>query len=139
MEREHQNVQIGKQIHEERYKRDRKNVSILNTINVDFIREGDDIVLHEIKKTRKMEKSHCYQLYFYLDFLQHHGIEAKGEINYPLLNKKVMLELTEEKSDELQDIYQRIQDIVTGELPPARKKNICPKCAYYEFCFGEEQ
>lgn len=138
MEREHQNVQIGKQLHEERYKRDKKNVSILNTINVDFIREGNDVVLHEIKKTKKMEKSHRYQLYFYLDFLRRHGVKATGEINYPLLNKKVTLKLTQKKSDELQKIYTEISEIVGGELPPAQKKNICAKCAYYEFYFGED-
>lgn len=138
MEYEDQNVQIGKHLHEDRYPRDKKNVSILNTINVDFVKIGDEIIIHEIKKSKKMEKAHEYQLYFYLDFLRRHGVDAKGEINYPLLRRTQSLELNDDIIHELENIYDEIHEIVTGSLPPVEKKKICKKCAYYEFCFGDE-
>ncbi len=138
LERGEENVEIGRHLHEDRYPRDKKNVSILNTINVDFVKKRDGVIIHEIKKSKKMEKAHSYQLYFYLDFLRRHGVDAKGEINYPLLRRVVPVELDEDVIDELETIYSNIHDIVNGSLPPVKKKNICKKCAYYEFCFGDE-
>ncbi len=138
MENENQNVQIGRQLHEDRYKRQKKDITILDTINIDFLKKEEQIVIHEIKKSKKMEKAHKYQMYFYLDFLLLHGVEAKGELNYPLLNQKVSLELTDEIRLELEEIYREIKTIVSGALPDKKKKNYCTKCAYYEFCFCDE-
>ncbi|MCG3257647.1 MAG: CRISPR-associated protein Cas4 [Candidatus Heimdallarchaeota archaeon] len=137
-ELEHQNVQIGKQLHKNRYKRQKKDITIFDTINIDFIKKGEQIVLHEIKKSKKMEKAHKYQMYFYLDFLLKHGVEAKGEINYPILNQRISLKLTDEIRLELEEIYQGIRETVSGDLPRKRKKSYCKKCAYYEFCFCDE-
>lgn len=137
LEDEHQNVHIGKQIHEERYSRYKKDRTILDTINIDFIKKGESLVLHEIKKSKSLERAHEYQLYFYLDFLSRYGLEAKGVINYPLINKKISLELNDDMKKELKVIYGEIEQIITGKLPPVKRKNYCTKCAYYEFCFGE--
>lgn len=138
MENDHQNVRIGRQIHETRYKRQRKNIAILDTISIDFVKKGEQIVIHEIKKSKKMEKAHKYQLFFYLDFLLKYGVEATGELNYPLLNQKVLLELTDEVRIELKEIYREITKIVSGILPGMKKRSYCTKCAYYEFCFCDE-
>jgi CRISPR-associated exonuclease Cas4 len=62
-----------------------------------------------------MEAAHRWQMLYYLYYLKSKGIEAKGEINYPLIRK-----------------------IAMGRMPPPKKVNICKKCAYYEFCFGDE-
>jgi len=47
LEAGHENVEIGKQLHEDRYKRDGKDVTIDNTISIDFVRRGSSIELHE--------------------------------------------------------------------------------------------
>ena len=69
LEAGHENVEIGKQLHEDRYKRDGKDVMIDNTISIDFVRRGSSIELHEVKKTKKMEDAHKAQLLFYLYYL----------------------------------------------------------------------
>jgi len=62
LEAGHENVEIGKQLHKDRYKRDGNDVTIDNTISIDFVRRGSGIELHEVKKTKKMEDAHRAQL-----------------------------------------------------------------------------
>lgn len=136
MEREHENVKIGKQIHEDRYPRVKKEVSIRNKMKIDFVEKGDQLYIHEVKKSNKMEKSHLFQMYFYLDYLQEHGVDVKGELHYPLLNKKKEVEFGEKEKEELEQVKKDIVEIVSGDMPEPERKKICRKCAYYEFCFG---
>lgn len=138
MEREHENVKIGKQIHEDRYPRVKKEVSIRNKMKIDFVEKGDQLYIHEVKKSNKMEKSHLFQMYFYLDYLQEHGVDVKGELHYPLMNKKKEVEFGEDEKKELDDVKKDIVKIVSGKMPEPERKKICRKCAYYEFCFGGE-
>lgn len=138
MEREHENVKIGKQIHENRYPRVRKEVNIRNKMKLDFVEKGDQLYIHEVKKSNKMEKSHLFQMYFYLDYLQKHGVDVKGELHYPELNKKKEVEFGEEEKEELNKVKDEIKDIVSGDMPEPERKTICKKCAYYEFCFGDQ-
>ena len=138
MEREHENVKIGKQIHEDRYPRVRKEVNIRNKMKLDFVEKGDQLYVHEVKKSNKMEKSHLFQMYFYLYYLQDHGVDVKGELHYPELNKKKEVEFSEKEKEELKDVKEEIKEIVSGDMPSPERKKICKKCAYYEFCFGDQ-
>ena len=136
LEAEHENVKIGKHIHEDRYKREKRNIQLEN-INIDFIRKGERIEVHEIKKTRKMEDAHRYQLLYYLYNLRLKGIDSTGIINYPLINKKLDVELTEKDTGKIIEIIRDINRIISGEMPGINFKKICKKCAYVEFCFGD--
>jgi len=138
LESEHENVNIGKQLHEERYKRDSKEVGIDQTISVDFIRKGDALVLHEIKKTKRMEDAHRWQMLYYLYYLKLRGVVATGEINYPLISKRDEVVLSEEDGEVLERVIKDIKQIVVGRMPSPKRKRICSKCAYFEFCFGDE-
>ncbi|PWB54517.1 MAG: CRISPR-associated protein Cas4 [Candidatus Methanoperedenaceae archaeon] len=138
LEKEHDNVNIGKQLHEDRYKRDSKEITIDQTISIDFIRKGNTIVLHEIKKTKSMEDAHRWQMLYYLYYLKSKGIQASGEINYPLVSKKEEIVLLEKDESDMENMINNIRKIVMGRMPPPKKIRICPKCAYYEFCFGDE-
>lgn len=138
LEKENDNVNIGKLIHEDRYKRDSKEITIDQTISIDFIRKGDTIVLHEIKKTKSMEAAHRWQMLYYLYYLKSKGINATGEINYPLVSKKEEIVLLEKDESEMENVINDIRKIAMGRMPPSKKVNICKKCAYYEFCFGDE-
>lgn len=137
LEDDSENVRIGRTVHEDRYKRARKGVSIDGVMKADFVRKGDELVVHEVKKSRKMEDSHRYQLLFYLKYLKDHGVEATGELNYPLLNKRERVELTPEDEDEIDRIEEEIREIVLGEMPEPERKKICGKCAYAGFCWGD--
>ena len=139
LEQAHENVKMGKILHEESFKRE-KEAEIDGKIAIDFVRKKDGIELHEIKKTPALEESHKWQLLYYLYYLRKFkGIDkAKGIINYPSLKKVVEVELSEEKEKEMGNVLARIEEIIGMPKPPAcEKKSICKKCSYYEFCWGD--
>ncbi|MEF8880179.1 MAG: CRISPR-associated protein Cas4 [Candidatus Thermoplasmatota archaeon] len=137
LENEHENVKIGKQIHKDRYPRVKKEVNIRNKMKLDFIEKDNELYIHEVKKSDKMEKSHLFQMYFYMNYLQEHGVEAKGELHYPLLNKKKQVEFGRKEKKQLYEVIKNIKKIVSDDMPKPKRKKICKKCAYEEFCFSD--
>ena len=137
LEDESENVKLGKILHEDSFKRE-KEFLIDNLINVDFIKLTDCVEIHEVKKTRKMEKSHEYQLLYYMHYLKNEkDIEnIKGFLDYPKNRKKKEIFLTPENEDELLKIMEDIYKINENEMPKPKKSKICRKCAYFEFCFS---
>lgn len=138
LEAGYENVEIGKQLHEDRYKRDGKDVTIDNTISIDFVRRGSSIELHEVKKTKKMEDAHRAQLLFYLFYLKQRGVSAEGVINYPLIRETARVTLTPDDEAVLRSEIKEIERIVQESMPHPLRKRICAKCAYIEFCFCDE-
>jgi CRISPR-associated exonuclease Cas4 len=138
LEAGHENVEIGKQLHKDRYKRDNKDVTIDGTISIDFVRRGSHIELHEVKKTKKMGDAHRAQLLFYLYYLLQRGVSAEGVINYPLIREIERVTLTPVDEAVLQNEIKEIERIVRGSMPRPLRKRICAKCAYIEFCFCDE-
>lgn len=137
LEDESENVKLGKILHKESFKRE-KEFLIDNLINVDFIKLTDCVEIHEVKKTRKMEKSHEYQLLYYMYYLKNEkDIEnIKGFLDYPNNRKKKEIFLTQEKEEELLKIIKDIYKINENDMPIPKKSKICRKCAYFEFCFS---
>ncbi len=135
LEREHENVRIGKEVHEVSYKREKKEVE-LPGMKMDFIRKGDVLEIHEVKKSRKMMAADRYQVIYYLSELRKRGVEAKAVINYPMIRETLHMNPTEDDFRRIEEIKREIKDIVSGPFPAPERKRICPKCAYYEFCFG---
>ena len=133
MEEKSDAVLLGKLLHETGYKRKFKDVS-LGRIKIDFLEHGTEV--HEIKRSRRIEKAHIYQLRYYLYYLKRLGVEATGVLNYPLLRRKVDVSLTQEDETEMQQILQDMGKILASETPPtAVRLGICKKCSYYEFCW----
>ncbi|WNY26319.1 CRISPR-associated protein Cas4 [Methanolapillus ohkumae] len=140
-ERENDNVQIGKGLHEERYSRDKKDITIDQTISVDFIektKEDGKLILHEIKKSQSMEEAHEWQMLYYLYYFKTKGMDAEGELNYPLTSQTKKVFLTPEKEEKMTEIMDDILKIIAGKMPAPERKQICPKCSYFEFCFGDD-
>ena len=137
LEHESENVKLGKILHEDSFKRE-KDFLIDNLINVDFIKITDSVEIHEVKKTQKMEKSHEFQLLYYMFHLKNEkDIEnIKGFLDYPRNRKKKEIFLTKEKEDKLQKIIEDINKINENEMPNPKRSQICRKCAYFEFCFS---
>ena len=135
MEQDNENVKIGKVLDEGTYKRDDKHINIDNVINIDFIRSQG--TLHEIKKSKKIEKASIFQVKYYLYYLQKRGTPSiKAKIDYPLLKKSLEIELSEEDILEIEQGLDDIRLIVDQPIPPElKKKNICKSCAYYDLCF----
>lgn len=137
MEQESDNVSLGKQLHEKSYKKE-KEFLIDNLINVDFIKSKDPIEIHEVKKTQSMEKSHEFQLLYYMYYLKNEKDidNTVGYLNYPSLRKEIKIELTEDKEVQLEEILEDIANIINSDIPKPKKTRICRKCAYFEFCFA---
>ena len=92
MEDENENVQLGKLLDENSYKRDDKHIEIDGIINIDFIHEKNE--LHEIKKSKSIEEAGIWQVKYYLYYLKKRNVDGlHGVIDYPLLKKNVDVEL----------------------------------------------
>ncbi len=136
LEKEDENVKIGKQIHNESFKRDEKDIR-LGPVAFDFVRKGEKLELHETKKSSKMEESHRYQVLYYLKYLKDRGVKSEAVIHFPEERKKNRIRLTDEKEEELEEVLEKIQEIKEKEnMPEPEKTRICRKCAYFEFCFS---
>jgi len=137
MEDESEEVQIGKYIHETSYAREKKNVIIDDKIALDIVRQGDKLVICEVKKSMKLDKAHLYQLYYYLYYLHKiKGIEeVEGLLLYPEQRKREEIELTEAITHELEKMLSEINRIIKSpQMPKPMRKPYCRSCAYFEFC-----
>ena len=97
-------------------------------------------VIHEIKKSNKVDKAHEWQLKYYLYIFEQHGInDVKGILEYPLLRKTQEVILTDIDREEIMAIAEDITKIISQETcPPIAKKGICKNCSYFEFCYIKE-
>lgn len=136
MEDNSEDVKMGKLIDENSYTREDKQINIDNVVNIDFIKGKK--VLHEVKKSSKLEESAIYQVKYYLYYLQQKGADVqRGIIDYPLLRERVEVVLTDEDKQEIEDILQKIKAICIGIVvpEPLKDKKRCKKCAYFDLCF----
>ncbi len=131
------NLELGRFIHEQRYERDKKEINVGN-IKFDIMRrDGEDIVIGEIKKSSHFTESSKMQLAFYLKELKQRGIKARGELFFPEERRKEKVDLTAELERELDKVERDILRLIYLELPPAPEKiKWCRRCAYAEFCWS---
>lgn len=135
MEQGNDAVLLGKLIHENSYDREKKEIEIDGTIKLDFI--GKDGVIHEVKKSDKVEEPHIWQLKYYIWYLKQKGVEGvTGKINYPKLRKTLDVFLEEGDEERIEKILSEIKAISDAELPPEiTQMKICKKCSYYDMCW----
>ena len=134
METENEDVMLGKILDESSYKKKDKHVNIDDIINIDFISEHKE--LHEIKKSKAVEDAGIWQVKYYLYYLQKRGVSGlKGKIDYPLLKKSIIVELSEKDVEILERIITEITDIKHHEIMPVSgNSKLCKKCAYHDLC-----
>lgn len=135
MEQNSELVQIGKIIDETTYTREKKQILIDNTINIDFIKNG--AVLHEVKKTKSIEEAGIWQIKYYMYYLENKGVEnVKAKIDFPLLreSKEIILEGDDRKV--LDNVITNIEEIARMEKPlDIINSKICKKCSYFDLCY----
>ena len=142
MEKENEDVQKGELLGEQSYSREKKEIAIDDRIVIDWMESkvGADgvLTLHEVKKSKSFDASHRLQLLYYIYYLKCKGVEARGGIDYPLLKKKELIELTPASEAELLEVLADIERVVSTPVAPPRLTNqkICEKCAYYELCWS---
>ncbi len=130
-------VVLGRLIHENYYKNKVKNIMIDNKVSLDFITHGENIIIHEVKKSDKMKEADEMQMLYYIYFLQNKGIKnVHGVIHYPSTRKKIVIHLTRENMVRLRKTLETVKKIKEMTRPPTpSKKKYCKKCSYYEFCW----
>jgi CRISPR-associated exonuclease Cas4 len=131
----------GKLIHEESYPlRSEKYEEIeIDGIKVDYY-DTKNKVIHEIKKSNKVEKAHEWQLKYYMYVFEQHGVDGvTGILEYPTLRKTQQIVLSDVDRDMIKEMLADIDKVITSDdCPPIIKKGICKNCSYYEFCFTKE-
>lgn len=137
MEKYSDYVNIGKLISEDSFKREKfKEIEIGDTIKIDFIKINDEVIIHEIKKSRSLEEAHIWQVKFYIYSLKKLRVNCdKGTIHYPKLMRKVDVRLNDEDISFIEKTISEIKTLLKGEVPSVINKPYCKKCAYYEFCY----
>ncbi len=135
MEQNSELVSIGKALDETSYNREKHNILIDNTINIDFVKNG--AVLHEVKKTKSIEEAGIWQVKYYIYYLEQKGIKnIKAKIDYPLLRETKDIELEDEDRKVLNNVIKNIKDIAnTEKTPPIINSKTCKKCAYFDLCY----
>jgi CRISPR-associated exonuclease Cas4 len=128
---------IGRYLHENSYNRKKKEVD-LGHIKLDVLRkEGKRLIIGEVKKSSRFQKSAEMQLAFYLRELKRLGIEAEGEILFPDEKKKCIVQLSPDIEKELETAIDKIETLIRQDIPPQAKTNpFCKRCAYQEFCWA---
>ena len=97
-------------------------------------------IIHEIKRSDKIEDAHEWQIKFYIYLLELNGIEGVTAIlEYPKLRiiKEVSLSLIDKEY--LDVMFVKIAELMESETcPPRINSKICKSCSYYELCYVEE-
>lgn len=143
-------VSIGKLIHENSYEQraDRYTeielsyaLSDEDTLfgKVDFY-DAKNKMIHETKKSDKLEWTHEWQVKFYLWLFMLNGIEGvKALLEYPKQRQTKEVVLTNDDIENLKRVVEEVKRIPNlGKAPNRINKPYCKQCAYYEFCYVEE-
>mgnify|MGYP003399672435 FL=1 len=141
MEQESDLVYEGKLIHEESYpERSSKYEEVaIDGIKVDYY-DAKNHVIHEIKKSNKVDRAHEWQLKYYMYVFELHGVEGvRGILEYPEMRKTKEVMLTDVDREEICLMTKEIESIIQKEeCPPRAKKGLCRNCSYFDFCYSEE-
>lgn len=134
-------VAEGKFIHESTYMQRNSNFRELEIggIKIDFY-DTVNKVIHEVKKSAKLEDAHVWQLKYYMYVLTQAGIEGvTGILEYPKQRQKEEILLSERDVAEIQTMQNEIEQIIQhSDCPSVINKPLCKRCAYYDFCYANE-
>lgn len=134
-------VYEGKLIHETSYpqRSERYEELEIEGIKLDYY-DARNRVIHEIKKSDKVETAHEWQLKYYIYVLERNGVEGvTGILEYPALRQTEKVELTDADRKRIAEMEKEIETIVgRDECPPVINAKICKNCSYYEFCYVGE-
>ena len=138
MEHTSDTVSEGKLIHETAYpqRAEKYREVVLNGVKIDFY-DPKAKVVHEIKKSNKVEEAHRAQVKYYLYILEQNGVEgATGLIEYPTLRQTETVALSPSDRREIVRWLGEITTLLQAAVcPPLLRKPICKKCSYFDFCY----
>lgn len=150
MEHTSDTVYDGKLLHENSYtqRAERyKEINLSFTLNqdvdlfgkIDFY-DAKARVIHEIKRSDKMEDAHEWQVKFYIYLLALNEIEEGSAIlEYPKLRNRKEIYLSLMDRQYLNETFVKITEIMKSEIcPPLLHSKICKRCSYYDLCYIDE-
>jgi CRISPR-associated exonuclease Cas4 len=111
----------------------------MDGVKIDFY-DAKNKIVHEVKKSNKVEYAHMAQVKYYIYKLKQHGIEGvTGIIEYPKLKQREEVFLTDDDETNIRDWMQQVENIVSNEHCPAViRARICKSCSYENFCYASE-
>lgn len=112
----------------------------LDGIKVDYY-DPKRKVIHEIKKSNKVEAAHMWQLKYYIYVFERNGIDGvTGILEYPALRKTQEVVLSDMDREQIKEMEVDIQRIISdNSCPSLQKKSICKNCSYFDFCYSQEE
>jgi len=136
-EHEHDLLDQGRLNQKEHYQRQEQELE-LPGIKVDRVwRDGDELVLGEVKKSSSGLEASVMQLAYYLSRLEQEEVAARGEVLIPKERKRIAVTLDEEMRGRLERATEEITALLEHPKPPLAKwLKFCPNCAYSEFCWS---
>jgi CRISPR-associated exonuclease Cas4 len=141
MEHNSETVSDGKLLHETSYpqRADKYSEIEIGGSKIDFY-DAKNKVIHELKRSSKMETAHEWQLKYYIFLLEQNGIEGvTGILEYPKLKETKEINLSAEDKTYISLVINKIREIVASEYcPTLLNTKICKSCSYFDFCYSSE-
>ncbi|MBS1749263.1 MAG: CRISPR-associated protein Cas4 [Bacteroidetes bacterium] len=147
MEQTSDTVADGKLLHEtsyqqraDRYREIELSFTLTNHISLNGKIDFYDVknkLIHETKRSDKMETAHEWQVKFYIYLLSLNGSDGvKAILEYPRIRTTKEVSLSEEDIQHLQEVFSNIQKIASlAQCPERINSTICKSCSYYELCY----
>ncbi|WP_448528562.1 CRISPR-associated protein Cas4 [Raineya sp.] len=107
---------------------------------IDFY-DARNRLVHEVKKSDKLEEAHIAQVQFYLYVLEQNGVESPtGILEYPKLRQTLPIPaLSAETRGKIEEWLSEITSILkSSQSPEAIRKSYCKTCSFFDFCFVSE-
>lgn len=142
MEHTSDDVAAGELLHQTAYpqRAERYREISIGGSKIDFY-DPQRKVVHEMKKSAKLEHSHVAQVKYYLWLLEQHGVVGPtGLIEYPKQRRTLTVELTAADRAEITTWLATMTQLLTDDAPcpPTINKPFCKNCSYYDFCYVSE-
>ena len=113
-------VYDGKLIHETSYpqRSERYEEVAIDGIKIDYY-DARNKVIHEIKRSDKVEPAHEWQVKYYIYVLERNGIDGvTGILEYPELRQTTKVELTDADRQKIKEIEDKIAQLISSDDCP---------------------
>ena len=134
-------VYEGKLLHESAYpqRSERYEELEIEGCKIDFY-DARNRVVHEIKKSDKIETAHEWQVKYYIRVLERNGVDGvTGILEYPTMRHTQKVEIDETDRRQIEEMEKEIENLIQSETCPAViNSKICRNCSYFEFCYVVE-
>ncbi|WP_209329337.1 CRISPR-associated protein Cas4 [Lunatimonas salinarum] len=111
----------------------------IDGVKIDFY-DAKNKVIHEVKKSDKIEHAHIAQVKYYMYVLQKNGIDGvTALLEYPKMRQREIVEWEIGDVRVVEEWIAQVRQIISqSSCPELIKKPICKKCSYFDFCYATE-